>query len=70
MKFPHWLYKHMERHGCMRWFVQRLWPGTHYCPEMDDMLVTSDFKDDCFCGMWPENDIDRERRLADFQGLF
>lgn len=56
-KMPHWLYKWLDRTGRMPWLVRLIWPGTHYCSEMDDLLVTPEEANDCFCGVFVRDDI-------------
>lgn len=60
MKMPIRLYKWIDRREHVPWIIRKvLWPGTHFCVEMDYLLVASDNKDNCFCGMWPCNEKDR-----------
>lgn len=42
-------YRWIDRRGRIPRLATWLWPGAHWCPEMDDLLILWNVED-CFCG--------------------
>ena len=43
------IYNWIERRGRIPFWARWIWPLSHWCPEMDSMLILDNLED-CFCG--------------------
>lgn len=47
-RFLWWVYRWIDRRGRIPPIARWLWPSSHWCPEMDSLLILWN-SEDCFC---------------------
>lgn len=49
MTCPRWLYRWIDERGRIPAIVRWIWPGAHWCAELDYLLVVDPIDFECGC---------------------
>lgn len=67
MKCPRRFYNKWDDRGTVPKWAAFFWPWTHYCPDMDEMLIVDNLTD-CFCGHVPDAERQRDSDRRTYSG--